>query len=94
MAWVHVRHRVADYNRWKEVYDMMGPVKARYGWRRYRLFSVGGDRNDVLAMDEFSTAEQAQSFLQSEDFKQFVKQAGVTGAPEVTLLQGVEEGSA
>ena len=93
MAWIHIRHRVENYNRWKEVYDMTAEFKREYGWKRYRLFRVGGDPNDLLVMEEFERPEEAQRFLQSEDLKKAMSQAGVVGAPEVLLLQGLEEGT-
>ncbi len=92
MAWIHVRHRVEDYNRWKEVYDGLSELKLRYGWERYRVFQVAGDRNDLLVMDEFDTVEQARSFLDSKDFRNAMQLAGVVGTPEVSLLLGLEEG--
>lgn len=93
MPWIHVRHKVADYNKWKEVFDSLSELKTRYGWRRYRIFQVAGDRNDLLVMEEFASLDQARSFLESKDLKNAMQLAGVTGTPEATLLQGLEEGT-
>lgn len=93
MPWLHVRYRVADYARWKQVYDATAEFKVRYGWKRYRLYMVNGNRNDILAMDEFDTREQAEAFLGSDEFKAAMKQAGVSAAPEAVLLLGLEEGA-
>lgn len=92
MAWIHVRHRVGDYNHWKEVFDGLSELKMRYGWKRYRLFQVSGDRNDLLVMEEFDSVEQARAFLESKDLRDVMQVAGVVGAPEALLLQGLEEG--
>lgn len=92
MPWTHVRHKVENYNTWKEVYDGLSELKMRYGWKRYRIFQVAGDRNDLLVMDEFESVEQARSFLESKDLKNALRLGGVVGAPEATLLQGLEEG--
>ena len=92
MPWTHVRHRVEDYNTWKEVFDGLSELKMRYGWKRYRIFQVAGDRNDLLVMDEFESLEQARSFLESKDLKNALRLGGVVGAPEMSLLQGLEEG--
>ena len=93
MAWIHVRHRVGDYNRWKEVFDGLSELKMRYGWKRYRIFQVAGDRNDLLVMEEFDSVEQARSFLESKDLRNAMQAAGVVSAPEVSLLLGLEEGT-
>ncbi len=93
MAWIHVRHHVEDYNRWKEIYDASAAFKRGYGWKRYRLFMVGGNRNDILVMEEFETAQQALSFTQSDDLRNAMHLAGVVGTPEVWMLEGLEEGT-
>ena len=92
MPWTHVRHRVEDYNTWKEVFDGLSELKMRYGWKRYRIFQVAGDRNDLLVMDEFDSVEQARSFLESKDLNNALRLGGVVGTPEASLLQGLEEG--
>lgn len=93
MPWTHIRHRVQDYNRWKEVYDGLSELKMRYGWKRYRVFQVSGDRNDLLVMDEFDSLEQARDFLASKELRDSLHLAGVTGTPDMLLLQGLEEGT-
>lgn len=94
MAWIHVRQQVEDYNRWKEIYDATSELKLRYGWKRYRIFNVGGSRTDLLVMEEYATVQQAQSFVQSDDFRNIAHKAGVVGTPEVLVLGGLEEGTA
>lgn len=93
MAWIHVRQQVEDYNSWKEIYDAASELKLRYGWKRYRLFMVGGSRTDLLVMEEYATAQQAQSFVQSDDFRNISRKSGVVGTPEVLALTGLEEGT-
>ncbi len=94
MPWIHVRHRVKDYNAWKDVFDGLSELKMRYGWKRFRIFQVAGDRNDLLVMEEFDSVEQARSFLESKDLKNAMQLAGVVGTPDALLLQGLEEGTA
>ncbi|HMA37431.1 MAG TPA: cyclase [Chloroflexia bacterium] len=92
MPWIHIRYRVTDYNTWKQVYDQTAALKRGQGWKRYRIFQVAGDRNDLLVMEEFASLEQARTFLQSDDLKNAIRQAGVLGTPEILLLEGLEEG--
>lgn len=94
MPWTYVRHRVADYNKWKEVYDQTAEFKRRYGWKRYQLFQVAGDRTDILVLEEFATVEQARAFLASDDLRMAMEHAGVIGPPEIRVLQGLESGMA
>lgn len=94
MPWIHVRHSVEDFNKWKEVYDTSAGFKNQFGWKRYRVYAVGGNRNDLLVMEEFNTLEDAQRFVQSKEFKNALDLAGVIGQPEILYLQGLEEGLA
>jgi hypothetical protein len=66
MAWIHVRHRVEDYSKWKEGFDSTADFKRSHGWKGYRRFAVEGDNTNVFVMEEFETAEQAHEFLGSD----------------------------
>lgn len=94
MAWIHVRQQVQDYNKWKAEYDKTAEYKRHQGWKRYRLYQVAGNRNDLILMEQFGTAEQAQSYLQSDYLRQAMAQGGVVGTPQVLLIDGLEEGMA
>lgn len=94
MAWIHVRHRVEEYSKWKEAYDQTAPYKRDHGWKRYQIFSVGGDRKDVLVMEEFETLDQADSFLDSPILLEAMGHAGIIGAPEILLVNELEGGPA
>jgi hypothetical protein len=94
MAWIHVRHQVADYDAWKAVYDQTASFKRGYNWQRYQIFAVNGDRNDVLVLEEFATLADAQRFLGSSDLREAMGSAGVTGHPEILVVEGIAEGTA
>lgn len=94
MAWIHVRHRVDDYATWKSAYDQTAAYKRDHGWKRSQLFSVGGDRKDVLVMEEFETLDQAHSFLDSPYLLEAMGRAGVIGAPEILLVDELASGQA
>ena len=94
MAWIHVRHRVQDYNKWKEVYDKTAGYKRHEGWKRYRVYQVSGDRQDLIVMEQFATLEQARAYVSSQFLLDAFEQEGVVGQPEILLLDGLEEGSA
>jgi quinol monooxygenase YgiN len=92
MAWIHVRQRVRDYNAWKEVYEQTSEIKRPLGWKRYQLFMVEGDRNDILLMEEFATAEGVHEYINSADMRAAMDRAGVIGAAEILILNGLESG--
>ena len=93
MTWIHVRHSVADYEKWKPVFDETAAYKRTHGWQRYQLFAVGGNRNDMVVMEEFDTREHAQEFLDSAYLREAMARAGVSRAPEFLVVEELEEGT-
>jgi len=93
MAWIHVRHRVEDYPKWKEGFDSTAEHKRSHGWKSYRLFAIEGDNNHVLVMEEFETEDQAREFLGSEYLREAMGRAGVSDEPDIQVVELLEEGS-
>ena len=93
MAWTHVRHRVEDYPKWKEVFDSTAEYKRSRGWKGYRLLAIEGDRNHVLVMEEFQTEDQAREFIGSEYLRDAMDRAGVSDQPDILVVELLEEGT-
>jgi quinol monooxygenase YgiN len=94
MAWIHVRHSVQDYSKWKQVYDQTASFKRGMGWQGWHLYSVNGNANDLLVMEQFDTVEHAQAFLHSPDLRAAMEQAGVSGPPDISIVEDIESGTA
>jgi len=94
VPWIHVRHRVEDYPKWKEGFDSTAEHKRSLGWKAYRLFAIEGDNNHVLVMEEFDTAEHAREFLGSDYLREAMGRAGVSDEPDVQVVEVLEEGGA
>jgi quinol monooxygenase YgiN len=92
MAWIHVRHSVSDYAKWKTVFHETADYKRNHGWKRYLLFAVGGNRNDVMVMEEFDTREHAQEFRDSAYLREAMARGGLSEAPEILVVEELEEG--
>ena len=93
MAWTHVRHRIEDYPRWKEVFDSTAEYKRSHGWKGYRLLAIEGDQNHVLVMEEFETEEQAREYLGSDYLRDAMGRAGVSDQPDILVVELLEEGT-
>jgi hypothetical protein len=94
VPWIHIRHRVEDYPKWKEGFDQTAEFKRSLGWKAYRLFAIEGDNTHVLVMEEFETAEQAREFIRSEYLREAMGRAGVSDKPDIQMVEVLEEGSA
>ena len=91
MAWTHVRHRIEDYPRWKEVFDSTAEYKRSHGWKGYRLLSIEGDNNHLLVMEKFETEDQVPEFLGSEYLREAMGRAGVSEVPDILVVELLEE---
>ncbi len=83
MVRMFVRHHVADYSAWREVYDSIEAERASAGVTAHSEFQAVGDANDVTAWHDFDSADAAQAFAASPVLKDAMQRAGVEGAPEL-----------
>ncbi len=85
MARLFVRHTVTDYSTWRKGYDAFDSKRAPMGVTGHAVYQAVDNPNDVTATHDFSTAQQAQAFMASEDLKAAMRASGVVGAPTVWL---------
>jgi hypothetical protein len=83
-----VRHPVTDYAAWRAVYDSVEPLRAQHGCTDQRVLQDPADANDVVAIHDFPTVEQAQAFASDPGLKDAMQRAGVAGAPRIEIFAG------
>ena len=84
-----VRHKVADFNRWKQAFDSYLPTRQRGGETAFRVFHAVDDPHDVVVFCDWDSLERARKFMNSDDLRKAMQQAGVEGAPEVQYIEDV-----
>ena len=94
MPYVLVRHKVEDYARWRPTYDEHGATRKRYGSKGSRVFRNAQDPNEIVALFEWDDLNNARRFLQSEDLREAMQQAGVADQPDVYFLDDAGRTSA
>ena len=87
MATLFVRHNVADYGKWRQVYDDFDAERRSMGVTSHGVYQLNGDPNDVTVYHEFATSEAAQAFAANPRLKEVMAQAGVQGVPTVWVTQ-------
>lgn len=65
MPYVLIHHNVVDYDRFRAVFDDDAPRRKRFGCRGGRLFRSTVGSNDLFALFEWDTLENAKSFIES-----------------------------
>ena len=89
MVIVLVRHKVADFNRWKQVFDGHFGIRHGAGDLRCRIFHSHDDASDLSLFLEWETLEKARAFFASDALKNGMKQAGVVGSAEIVFLDEI-----
>lgn len=89
-----IRHRVADYPTWKAVFDEHEPTRRANGSREGWLFRAAADPNEILVLLAWDDLERARLFVDSDDLREALAQAGVTDRPDIWLLEEVDHSTA
>jgi heme-degrading monooxygenase HmoA len=87
MVHVIVRHKVADYVRWKEAFDGHLNVRKAAGEVGHRVLLSVDDPREVTILLDWDSLERARRFANSDDLKQKMQQSGVLGDADVSFLQ-------
>jgi heme-degrading monooxygenase HmoA len=91
MAYVLVRHTVADFAKWKPLFDQHGEVRKTYGFKGGSLLRNANNPNELVILFEVESPDQARAFIQSENLRETMQQAGVIDQPTVFLLEKIED---
>lgn len=91
MVYVFIKHKVEDYSRWKPVFDEHGTTREKAGCKGGQLFHISDEPNNIFILFEWDKKENATGFVESEDLKKRMQQAGVIGKPEIYILEKIED---
>jgi heme-degrading monooxygenase HmoA len=86
MVHVIVRHKVADYGKWKQAFDAYLNHRMAAGETGFRIFQSLEDPRDVTVLTDWESTEHARRFMQSDDLRTTMQSAGVVGSPDVTYV--------
>jgi hypothetical protein len=91
MKHILVKHKVKEFESWKKVFDADAANRKKMGSKGGMLFCSLEDPEMVYILFEVKDIEVAKEFFGSKELKKTMKDAGVVGKPEVTLLdEGME----
>lgn len=93
MPYILVRHKVADYAKWKPVFDEHGAARKASGSKGGRLFRNADNPNEVIILLEWDDLGKARQFAQTQDLRQTMERSGVIDQPDVYFVDEVEKPS-
>lgn len=91
MAYMIVRHKVADYAKWKPAFDQHGSTRGANGSKGGQLFRNAGDPSEVIAVFEWDDLDKARQFAQSDNLRETMQNAGVADIPDIYFVEKVED---
>ena len=85
-----VTHKVANYAKWKPVYDADDAARQAAGLKNYVIArGMGKDSNTVMIALKMSDTAKAKAFGSSKELMAKMKEGGVIGKPTVMLVNVV-----
>lgn len=91
MITIAIRHKVEDFERWKQCFDADRAARQAAGETGCRVYSVHGSPDEVLVSLDWASLEQARAFLSSPHLSEEMTRAGVREMPNMVILDKRDE---
>jgi quinol monooxygenase YgiN len=86
-----VRHRVADFDAWRKVYDGFAPIQAEHGVHAHQVLRSIENPNDVIVTHTFDSREAAKAFFAMPELKEAMNKAGVNAdSVQISYFEEIE----
>jgi quinol monooxygenase YgiN len=89
MATLLVKHRVANFEEWKKVFDSMDKVRKEHGFTGSTVHRDATDPNIVVIVNHVRSLEGAKKYGGSQQLRDAMAHGGVLGMPEINFLNDV-----
>jgi hypothetical protein len=82
-----IRHKVADYDAWRTVFDEHERTRRANGSQGGWIYRGAVDPSELVILLEWDDLERARLFADSDDLREAMALAGVTDQPDIWLLE-------
>ncbi|HEX9262094.1 MAG TPA: hypothetical protein VLD65_06860 [Anaerolineales bacterium] len=87
MCYLVVRHKVADYEKWRPFYDGDDVRRRAYGATGVsQVYRDMDDPNTTIAIMEWDTPDNALKFAHDPELAAVMEKAGVIGQPSLVTI--------
>ena len=86
MTYMLVRHKVADFDKWKRVFDSHETAQRESGLRVDKVVRNLEDPTEVVLWFEVTDLEKARGFVSSPEVPDAQQQSGVVDKPDIYFL--------
>ena len=91
MPYVLIHHNVADYDKFRSVFDYDAERRKRRGSKGGRLLHSGEGPNDLFALFEWDDVERAREFVASFETHEAFEWVGAVEEIHAYVLENVED---
>jgi hypothetical protein len=87
MVFINVRHTVADYKKWRPIFDADEARRRAAGAKGVnQVYRDIDDPNTITVVIEWDNVESARKFLDDPMLRDVMQKAGVIGMPAVRAV--------
>ena len=86
MTHILIRHKVADFAKWKSAYDAHLAARKEAGLTEESLLRSIDNPNEVVLLFQAEDLKRAKAFSKSSNLREAMKKAGVKGKPDILFL--------
>jgi hypothetical protein len=87
MNYLLIRHKVADFAKWKAAFDAHQSARTAAGIRTRFLFRNLGNPSELVLIFETNKMEKMRAFVASLELKDAMQRTGVVDKPDVYFLE-------
>ena len=91
MIYLFIHEKVEGFDKWKKVFDDNSQIRQGLDSQGGELFRNSSNPNELVIITKWNDLESAKKFAGSDELKNTMQKAGVTGRPEMYFLEKVEE---
>jgi heme-degrading monooxygenase HmoA len=91
MPFVLIRHKVANYAKWKHAVQAVKTFRKTSGEKSLYVVRSSNEPNDVTVFCAWDTAARMRKFVKSADLRKAMNEAGVVSKPEVQFFSKMED---
>ena len=91
MSYVLIRHKVANYAKWKRVVQAATAWRKASGEKSFQVFRSSSAPNDLTIVCGWDSTARMQKFVESAELRERMKQAGVVSRPEIHFFSKADD---
>ena len=85
MVFQKIGFMVEDFDKWKGGFTSHGDVRKSFSSMGSKVYIDPGNNKSVVIVFEWGDADKMKNFGESDELKEAMKSAGVTGPPDIKV---------